>query len=450
MLIQLSQLIWGRPLDQYTGSYGLHAARLRETHDLTTRRMADAAVKRICHYDGASEDSLIPIEVSQNVTIGTLEAVLRMSHDPDTYKIYLSPKLAGGCIALMTTIKSGKKASPFSYEYGYLCFRILLLSLSTSLLARSGDPNLERMMEMMEDPRYATCFISDILSAQIAHTLYTLTNEDGRMDNCDWVLGWGGSGSRPYYQPLLSRQQARALVNILWEDRVDFLRVMSSTFTPGLAGLMFLNWRFLYHEHKPTSPNYDLLKRTSEIHWRCMLIAPSNQDMLVVRIADRFMVMARFTPAKGEFMFSKSEGSRDILEAYISRLAPIHTIMYDPVPVMVLPILLEIVVPNLETAFEDLFPSLFGVTISRLWEALRREKFVYNPLLVCIGLTLEHIRMMFKSLRDNNVTRPTVARLLEVLAREDLLDLIASIFLSLDPDAEEDTPEDSQYTIFFS
>ncbi|KAG8698215.1 hypothetical protein FRC11_014574, partial [Ceratobasidium sp. 423] len=105
--------------------------------------------------------------------------------------------------------------------------------------------------------------------------------------------------------------------------------------------------------------------------------------------------------------------------------------------------MLELVVPNLETGLEDLFPSIFGATIGRLWEALRGEEFVYNPLLVCIGLTLEHFKMMFKSLRENNATRPAVERLLEVLARDGLLDLIASVFFSLDPDAEEDTPTDS-------
>ncbi|KAJ1300873.1 hypothetical protein OPQ81_002511 [Rhizoctonia solani] len=443
MLVPLSQFIWGRPLEQYVGSYGLGVAQPRATHSTTARRLADAAVKRICHYDGASGASLRPLVVTQDVTIGSLDAVLRMSHDPGAYHIFLTPKLAGGCIALMSTIKSGQKSSPFSYEYGYLCFRILSFSLCVSLLFRSGESNLRSTIKLLEDPRYVTCLASDILSAQVARALHDAIMEDDAVYGCDWIIGRGASKSRPRYDPLLSPEQNQKLVDMIWEDRVDFLRVMTLTFTPELAGLMFLNWRYACREHKPEKPNYDLLRRTSEIHWRCMLITPTNQDILVIKIADRFSVMSNHLPGREKSLFQKSEGSRDILEAYISRLAPTNLIMYDPVPIVMLTLLLEIVVPNLEPGLDTLFPTLFRVTIVRLWEALRGEQFMYQPLVVGIALIFEHFKAMFRSLGESEINRSTVARILEVLDKEGFLDLIASLLVSLDPNAEEDTPEDN-------
>ncbi|KDN35994.1 hypothetical protein RSAG8_11145, partial [Rhizoctonia solani AG-8 WAC10335] len=366
-----------------------------------------------------------------------------MSRDPDTYKIFLSPGLASGCITLMATVEEGGKASPFSYEYGYLCFRLLLFSLGASLLSRSGDRKLEEVVRMMEDPRYAICFIADIFSARIAESLRNLVPLASQQADCDWILGWGAPGPHPRYDQIISREQTKILFNMLWEDRVNFLRAMFLTFTPGLSVLSFLNWRHTCLEKKSAEANHDLLKRTSEIQWRCLLVTTTNQDGLMIGITDHFCAMTKFVPAKGKSMFQKSEDPRGILEAYISRLAPTNLAMYDSLSMAMLPALLELVVPNLGTDVEDLLPTLFEVTLSRLWEALREEECTYDSVIVCIALTLEQFRTMFKTLRAINITRPTIARILEELVQGSLLDFIASLFLLLNPDAEENTREDN-------
>ncbi|EUC55283.1 hypothetical protein RSOL_107890 [Rhizoctonia solani AG-3 Rhs1AP] len=366
---------------------------------------------------------------------------MKMSHDPSAYKIFLSPGLASGCIALMTAIKDNEEATPFSYEYGYLCFRILLLSLGASLLSRLGDRNLERAVELMQDPRYDICLMSDIFSAQIAWSLNTLVRTP-QETGCDWALGWEPHKSHPPYDEIISREEAKALIDILWEDRVGFLRAMRLTFIPGLAALLFLNWRYGCLEHKYANVNSHPWKQIREIHWRCLLVITANQDDPVSRITDHFCVLTNFDPRKRKSLFEKSKDSRAILEAYISRLAPIDPAMYDAYHINRLSALLDLVTPNLEVAVEDLLPTLFKVTLDRLWEVVRGKNCTYDSAILGIALTLEQLRIMFKSLRENNLTRHAIARILEELVRSSILDLIASLFMLLDPDAEENSKSD--------
>ncbi|KAH7325415.1 hypothetical protein B0J17DRAFT_224527 [Rhizoctonia solani] len=289
----------------------------------------------------------------------------------------------------MKTIKSDGRSSLFSHEYGFVLFQILLFSLGSSFLSRSGGHNVKNAREMMVDPRYFAAPISDIFFAHVASSLYEVIMEVGPEHQCDWIFGWGDHARD---DQIISQDQTKSLIDMLWEDRVDFMRAMSSTFTPGLAALSFLNWRYTRLNHKSSRPNHDLLKRTSEIHWHCALITGSSQDSLVMEITDQFCILANLVPAKGKSMFQRSEGGRAILEAYISRLTPTNLAMYRPLPITMLPMVLELIVPNLETGVDDLLPSLLKVTLDRLWEVLREEKFTYNPLLACIGLTLEQIR----------------------------------------------------------
>ncbi|CAE7075341.1 unnamed protein product [Rhizoctonia solani] len=442
MLISLSQFLWGPPLEQYTSAYGIGAARHRETHGTIPRQLASAAVRRICDFSGQVGSGLSYIEVAEKVSLATLIAVMRMSHDPDTYKIFLSPGLASGCVELMATVKEGGKTVPFSYEYGYLCFRILLFSLGACILSRSGDSNLDKTINMMKDPRYGICLISDLFSLRIAQRLVKLIPVPPQPAECDWILGWGSSATPSRHDQIVSREQARKLIDMLWEDRINFSQAMSSTFIPGLAGLLFLNWRYICLENTSTNPNNSLLKQTCELQWRCQLVIPTNQEDPAERITDHFWVSTKFDPRKGDFFFNRSKDSRWILEAYIVRLAPINLAMYDALPLTMLHVLLQLVAPNLVTDVEDLLPSIFKVTLCRLWKALREEECTYEPTILCIALTFEQFRTMFKSLRENGISPPTIARILEELAQQSFLDLVASLFLSLDPNAEIDSKED--------
>ncbi|EUC55286.1 hypothetical protein RSOL_107920 [Rhizoctonia solani AG-3 Rhs1AP] len=432
MLVRLSQLIWGLPLEDYVSYHGFHGS--REKHGTVPRQLASAAVQRISSFAGDLE-ALYPMKVTQEVSLEMLHDVLIMSHDPETYNIFLYPGLASGCITLMTTMKNGEKASPFSYEYGYLCFRILLFSLGATLLSRLGDHDFKQAIKMMVDPQYDLCLLSDVFSVRVADSLIDIVPMAGQEVNCNcsWILGWSHHESHPPCDRIISPERARVLIEMLWEDRADFLKVMSRTFTPGLAVLAFLNWQYACIEKKSANANHDLLEHTNEIHHRCLLVASTSQDNLMMRVTDQLYVLNG-----GKNLFQKLDDSRGTLEAYVLRLSSTNLLIYGPVPIVMLSTLLEFVAPNLAMDVEDLLPSVFGATLRRLWESLRGEEFNYDPLVIGVALTFEQFKVMFKSFQERNISRPAIAKILEELFENSFFDLIASLFMLLHPDAEGD------------
>jgi hypothetical protein len=107
---------WGRPLDQYTYSYGMDAAKQRATLTVAMEIKAQAAVQKICKF--ADEGHLINQNDQVNeVTFSTLESVLQLALDPETFHHFARPSLIEGCIGLMATIKPlGKTSVSITYN----------------------------------------------------------------------------------------------------------------------------------------------------------------------------------------------------------------------------------------------------------------------------------------------------------------------------------------------
>lgn len=133
------------------------------------------------------------------------------------------------------------RVKPFSYEYGYLCFRIIAIALSVSLIERI---QLLDMMtdEMMDDPetellvtltRYASAALASVLEA----------TEDERDSN--WLLGWIKSPHHPQQSFLVQRADTSSLLHTIWEDRKAFLKALVSTYLPGLSPVLFILWRYV-------------------------------------------------------------------------------------------------------------------------------------------------------------------------------------------------------------
>jgi hypothetical protein len=68
------------------------------------------------------------------------------------------------------------------------------------------------------------------------------------------------------------------------------------------------------------------------------------------------------------------EDSRTIIHAFCKRLAPIDTVLHEPLHVTAIPILLGFVVPFIVSGTEDILPSLLGSIIQRIWEELVENK----------------------------------------------------------------------------
>lgn len=101
---------WGRPLDQYAISYGHDSAKQRATLDSATVIKAHKAINQICKLGGH------PNQVNQNneanqITLSTLESVLKLALSPANFRDFACPPLVSGCIKLMAMVKQSGKSS---------------------------------------------------------------------------------------------------------------------------------------------------------------------------------------------------------------------------------------------------------------------------------------------------------------------------------------------------
>ncbi|CAE7179879.1 unnamed protein product [Rhizoctonia solani] len=431
-LAQKSHPVWGRPLDQYAHAYQLSAFR-KNVHGATPRLLAILAAKQIGRYSDRT-DMPDSIDVSEQVTISTLEAVLKMAEDVDTYKTFLSPRLIGGCITLMQTVKVSGKTSPFSYEYGYLCFRILLFSLGMQMLSGGNDLELT-MQNMITSPDIETPLV---FSSHVARVVEVQTDRAVEGFDCDYILGWGPASN----QPVVSPEQARALLEIVWSDRANFLKALMSAYTPALSGLLFLLWRYVVLDGaraNPPAPNTDLIQLVMEIYSRCLLVATSDQTAALFGVSDELGVLI-FTLGQRIGAFAHTEDSQIIFEACIRRLAPSDTRIYAPPNAILVTGLLGFLALCPAPGLDEAHLSVFNAAVERFWSELTSNKKTPTLLIEGIGLLLKHPRLLLQANSRTDVHGQSIkTQVLESLVKHDLFDLVAAVLLRLDPNAEEKT-----------
>ncbi|KAF8704760.1 hypothetical protein RHS03_05823, partial [Rhizoctonia solani] len=378
-----------------------------------------------------SISSLDPAQIVEQVNVTTLESILKMAEDVDTYQYFKSQRLIGGCIALMQKIKVEEKSSG-----------------SAELRVRRIMQQNTRQTPGIECPLVLSSHVAQIVRQEIHAASQGL--------ECDSMLGWGTSEDHP----LASDEHVKALVQMLRDDRANLLRVLSSAYSPAISGLSFLLWRYIYLDAQRRfrdgsergSPDIPLIKRIMEIHFGCALVVTSDQGEPMLSIADELCELLGITPGEGDRLFPRSpdpDDSRMIFEAYVSRLAPPDTRIYAPVSVMLAIILPELVVANMRPGLEGLLSTVFQVTVERFWNAWNQREELETMLIGSTGMMFEHIKSLLQPTLRTSVLSPSVQKdILEAFVKGDLADLAGSVLFALNANAIENTPDsDTNYNL---
>ncbi|KAG8703216.1 hypothetical protein FRC08_003004 [Ceratobasidium sp. 394] len=132
-----------------------------------------------------------------DIDISKIESALLLARDPATICHLANPLVVSGCIQLMKT--TAHIAPPFAHEYGYLCFKLLVVALNICLLERWS----------IAKEALALCDQFPDAAATIPFWMTLARAVDGQFDvlkaggDCDWVLGWSTSTRHPRQTPLL-------------------------------------------------------------------------------------------------------------------------------------------------------------------------------------------------------------------------------------------------------
>ncbi|CAE6510972.1 unnamed protein product [Rhizoctonia solani] len=371
-----AQFGWGRPLEQYFGSYSQEEVEKWPSKlDKQQLRYTREAIERICEVDLGSATARNHVEISD------LETILRSSHSADAYPYFATSGLVRGCIHLMSNV-------PLSREERQ--------SLNTDIFALEWKVVSSKMMDDMNtnpdtDPiRY--------FSRRVMVVVIDLIDHSGGLDhdsyNC--IIGWSRCSECDDEEELVTRADCSTLLGMLWADSKQFLKALLWTYSPGISSVVYLLWRYAcYERYLKDLPSPDrYMIPFVDIYWRCVLSATPDQTLAL-----SFLRKVNFHPAE----------------------------IWGDMPIK--PKLNDTKLPECI----EFLPSLFGASINRMWAAFLKTEMKHEVSAIIFRATLEWFCGYLGDLNKPGVNEPIKAQTLIQILKNDLVELIGHVMLYLNP-----------------
>ncbi|KEP49197.1 MYND finger protein [Rhizoctonia solani 123E] len=409
---------WGRPLESYVVEYGMDGAIVDLLSAVNMNDLDhDSEIEKISSVSTNDWQGL------NRVTISAIKKLLRLPYSPHTYPKLASPALIHGCIKLMSTIKISNRTSPFSYELGYACFRLVTACIGACLLHNTGTPAfVERSAELRP------AFVTPVVEGIISHS----GGRDRQDYNC--VLGWSSCPTHADHQVqvIVSLSDTRLLMEMLYDDRHLFLKALRSTHSPGLSAVVFLIWRYVNYQRflqGPTAAN-KLIQPLYDILNRCWLVSTVDQhaaffymhqwDKDLWTVWDDTSVI-KVTP----------EDSREIVGAFTDHITQMSLEPDLSMSLFHLSHALSFLGGRILPSSEDLLGPFISAFIERLWFAVAHQELTNIPLAEAMGTMFSWIKAILKRLHHTWEIDPiAVMRIIDAVVDADLLLLVGrTIFL---------------------
>ncbi|CAE7227416.1 unnamed protein product [Rhizoctonia solani] len=374
------------------------------------------------------------MDAETEIDISTLESSLLLAQDPMTIRHLANPPVISGCVRLMRTMIGQRPgvASPFSYEYGLLCFNLLVFCLNICLLERWNQ--LYQPLEMGRHTPNAPAHVWT--SIEVSYAVidqFKVLKDEG---DCDWVLGWSASSAHPRQTLLLSQSDIAALLQMLWDDRKLFLKYLAlyAAAVPGLSGLFFMFSRYLTQVcDSEQDRDGDALKiRLYELALRYQAVADAYQGEANMKIiyanSQEFAEWTKTTKHIDE------EDSRLIVAAAINQVAN-----YEDSDISLLlahgPAVLTQLVPfAMDARSQDLLPEVLRSLIQSGWLWLlemvdndNSEAFIQMFFPTIVSMIRPHHNQSYQ------LSPSTQTKVMDVIYDGDLINLSACAMIRLNP-----------------
>ncbi|CAE6455733.1 unnamed protein product [Rhizoctonia solani] len=342
-----------------------------------------------------------------------LKSVLELTRSPSEFENFALPSLVAGSMVLMSSVQP----TPFSYEYGYLCFRILVFSLNTCLIQHGR--NLSFTIRRMSSAPLGghLDFFWDGAADLIAGELSDVVREK-RLTN---ILNPG-----PRQIPLLARPKIDTLLKLLHEDQKNFLVVLMTADSLQLSGLMFVLWKYLEGEQK-TRNKVDYTQKLflpySRIFRRYRLVFPDTNHetqlttLIYLKLPDISDLQDKATV--------DLEDSRNIIHAYNRCLKSSQTLSCkDAIHYM------GFVSPLFVPGCENLVPCLLDSTFWVLWKNINSDIDQLATVVQGYGVCFWYLfHDHLKPSRSNHDSWRF--ELVDVIMQSDVLELVFQVALKL-------------------
>ncbi|CAE6436784.1 unnamed protein product [Rhizoctonia solani] len=412
---------WGRSLAQYYSSvYDSGPNFLEQKKNLgidnavALRTRARNGIQKIRGL-GERHDPLPPGH-TKLIPLNTLESISKLILFPKALVNFSHPTLVGGCIKLMATVKESGKTSPFSYEYGYLCFRILTIAMGVCILDKSNLLNgavSNMISEPLADPiMLLSKHVENVVQIQLHQEergLIDYTYQTHRIDS------------------LLGILELPSLLEILYDDRKAFSIALMHTNSLGLSGLMLLLGRCLANAKRAT---YSAVEMYCEVLWRYS--NASAWDKLATQsLTNRYREEAKST---WKPTFIDLEDCVTILVASEIALAPHDHRIPGPFDISAVPVLMGFATPFIEPGSENFLPPFLDATMNCMWNAISSGRQSPEKLVDAVRDIFYHIsKILSYAGRLFSFDNPVHKKVIAASFGKDLLELTAHMIMVITP-----------------
>ncbi|CAE6440887.1 unnamed protein product [Rhizoctonia solani] len=347
--------------------------------------------------------------VTSRITLPMLVDVFEMTKVPQHLGYMAESPFISGCVSLMSSVLP----SFFRYEYGYICFRILVIALDACLLKQSNclDETIERMSVAPTSQRFSIFWDASALLT------YQREKEDKHLESV--VL------AQIFDKSVLDR-----LLQLLNDDRKMLLLVLKRTSSIALSGLLFTLFRRLVGTDAPYGydENPDRFKNIilpySRILWRYLLLprVSDAEDMVIIHLHNLSSSYARLNDDKAVDV----EDARNILQEFNERLGA-----SERISVVYGTTLIRFVAPLVCPGCESLVPTTFKLSIKTLWGSLLSGKEDKEVARYMVSGFLLYLRDIIEALKPRYFThQPWIWQVVDHVVKEDLVDLALRAMLT--------------------
>ncbi|CAE7182845.1 unnamed protein product, partial [Rhizoctonia solani] len=268
-----------------------------------------------------------------------LTALLDEIQDPEQLRFMAQPDLVSGCVSLIASVKP----SALQYEYGYVCFRILVISLNACVMKHAGC--LEETIGHMN-------------SASPAERPSTFWGASS------WLVYQKSRGNEQIIpDQLFSEDMLDQLLKLLYHDEKLLLTVSKRTSSLGLSGLMSV----LFAHLVATEERYrfkddhfrEIIRPYIRIFWRYLIVTPEveAEEIAMFDLHSRVSLYARLYDERPVDV----EDSINLVQALNDRLESPR-----PVSPIAVAAMLRFVAPQVVPGCEHLIPTTVKLCIEIL------------------------------------------------------------------------------------
>ncbi|KEP46165.1 hypothetical protein V565_215030 [Rhizoctonia solani 123E] len=269
-----------------------------------------------------------------------LKNVLELTRFPGEFENFALPSLVAGSIVLMSSVQP----MPLAYEYGYLCFRVLVFSLNTCLINHGYnlDFTIERMRGASAGAHLDLFWggAADLIAGELSSIL-------GFERRLTHILD-----PDPQQVPILESGKLDMLLNLLYGDQKNFLLALMTADSLQLSGVLKVRESNDYIQK--------LLYPYSRIFRRYRLVFPeiSHETQLISLISINLPGMNTLRDEAID-----DEDSRNIIRSYNRCLRTSQMITCKDAGHH-----MGFVAPMFTPGCEDLVPSIIDSSFWVLWK----------------------------------------------------------------------------------